>query len=618
MTIDGIANDGATAEGDNVKTDVENLVGGSAKDSLTGSGGPNEIRAGAGNDAIAGGAGDDDEYGEDGNDTFSQGAAANGADDLFGGADLGGATVGDLVDYDQRDASIRVTLDDLNDDGAVGESDNVHADVESARGGSRGDVLVGNPGPNQLFGLGAPDSLDGGLGPDLLSGGGAVDTADYSSRTAALEVSLNGVANDGEAGELDNALEDVENVFGGSSHDSFFGSPSANRFTGGLGDDLFDGGLGPDRYEGGGGFDTVDYSSRSIRVAASIDGGANDGTDADSDGIGEEGDDIRPDIEVLIGGLGDDRLVGSDDTGSIEGFIGKGGDDLLRGLGGNDRFQGGSGADIMEGGTGSSDTALYDDHVGPVDVSLDDVANDGNAATSENDNVKSDVEDVWGGPGDDHLVGNNGPNGLNGDAGNDHLDGLGGDDVLVGFGGSDFLDGGANADRLVGSAGSDYAEYDTYTAPLVVSLDGEANDGADTNADGTADEGDNVETDHVYGGSGTDHLSGDSLANQLYGNAGDDTLEGSGGNDDLTGGDGADSEHGGTGNDIFHEDGEPGSGGLPDEPDDIHGDEGSGDLVGYGNRSQSLKINIATARPTTGRPTSPSPRGTTSTPTSSG
>ncbi len=40
VTIDGIANDGATAEGDdNVKTDVENLVGGSAKDSLTGSGG---------------------------------------------------------------------------------------------------------------------------------------------------------------------------------------------------------------------------------------------------------------------------------------------------------------------------------------------------------------------------------------------------------------------------------------------------------------------------------------------------------------------------------------------------------------------------------------------------
>ena len=48
----------------------------------------------------------------------------------------------------------------------------------------------------------------------------------------------------------------------------------------------------------------------------------------------------------------------------------------------------------------------------------------------------------------------------------------------------------------------------------------------------------------------------------------------------------------GSGNDIFHEDGASGSGGLPDEPDDIVGGEGSGDMVGYGNRSQSLKINI--------------------------
>ena len=267
VTIDGIANDGATAEGDNVKTDVENLVGGSAKDSLTGSGGPNEIRGGAGNDTIAGGPGDDDEYGEDGNDTFSQGAAADGADDLFGGADLGGSTIGDLVAYDQRTTSIHVTIDDANDDGAVGENDNVHMDVESARGGSRGDVLVGSPGANQLFGLGGPDTLDGGTGPDVLSGGGAVDTATYASRTAPLEVSLNGIANDGEitANELDNVLEDVENVVGGSSNDSFFGSPAANRFTGGLGNDFFEGATGPDVFQGGGNYDTVDYSSRSVR-----------------------------------------------------------------------------------------------------------------------------------------------------------------------------------------------------------------------------------------------------------------------------------------------------------------------------------------------------------------
>ena len=63
------------------------------------------------------------------------------------------------------------TTDEAAADGAGGENDNVHADVESARGGSKADSLVGGPGPNRLFGLGGPDSLDGRLGPDVLADG---------------------------------------------------------------------------------------------------------------------------------------------------------------------------------------------------------------------------------------------------------------------------------------------------------------------------------------------------------------------------------------------------------------------------------------------------------------
>ena len=86
VTIDGAANDGATGEGDNVKTDVENLIGGSAGDNLTGSPSANVIRGGTGNDSITGLAGDDTEYGEDGTDTFVEGAAINGADIFIGGS----------------------------------------------------------------------------------------------------------------------------------------------------------------------------------------------------------------------------------------------------------------------------------------------------------------------------------------------------------------------------------------------------------------------------------------------------------------------------------------------------------------------------------------------------
>ena len=587
-TLDGVANDGATGENDNVKTDVENLIGGSGNDSLTGSGAPNVIRGGAGNDTITGGLGGDDEFGDDGNDTFAEDAAANGADDFFGGTDNGPTTMGDLVSYNLRTASLSVTIDDVDNDGASGEQDNVHADVESVRGGTRADSLTGSAAANQLFGLGGADSLDGGVGPDVLSGGTAVDTAIYVSRTAPLEVSLNDIANDGEAGELDNVMSDVENIAGGSGNDSFFGSSSPNLFRGGLGDDFFEGATGPDVFEGGGNYDTVNYSSRSVRVAVSIDGAANDGTDADLDGIGEEGDSVTADIEFIVGGSGNDLLVGSDDPVFIEGFWGKGGDDLMQGRGGQDIFRGGIGDDVMEGGAGI-DQASYDDHGLAVSVTLDDIANDGSPSVPEQDNVKSDIEDVAGGSGNDTLVGNGLANKLFGGAGNDNLRGGGGNDELHGGDGADSLTGGPGADLMQGDEGADWAKYDTSVVPVVVTLDGNANDGADTNADGTADEGDNVQVDNVSGGSAGDHLSGDSLTNVLYGNAGNDTLEGSGGNDIFNGGTGADTERGGDGDDLFAEDGAPG--GLPDAPDDIHGDAGTADVVGYGHRTQSLKVN---------------------------
>ena len=482
VTIDGAANDGdptangGTGEQDNVKTDVENLTGGRGNDSLTGNTAANAIHGGDGADTIAGGLGDDDEYGDAGNDTFAEGAVPNGADDFFGGADGGAATVGDLVAYDQRATRIEVSIDDMaldgadaNSNGTAEEGDNVHTDTESVRGGPSVDHLAGSPGPNRLFGLAGNDFLDGGGGPDVLSGAGGTDTAVYTSRTFPLEVSLNGTANDGETGEGDNVLTDVEDVVGGSGNDRFYGSQSANYFQGMLGDDWFDGGKGPDNFEGGGGNDTVDYSSRSVRVAVFIDGGANDGTDADSNSVGEEGDNVRMDVERVFGGSGNDRLAGSNDTGFTEGFWGNGGNDLLQGLGGPDMFRGGSGADVMEGGSGT-DQALFDDHSGDVNVTLDDVANDGNAAPAENDNVKSDIEEVAGGDGNDTLAGSNGPNTIDGGPGNDDLKGLGGNDTLRGWDGHDFLDGGQGGDVLLGNAGNDNARYNTYVDPVVVSL----------------------------------------------------------------------------------------------------------------------------------------------------
>ncbi|MFL5886505.1 MAG: calcium-binding protein [Thermoleophilaceae bacterium] len=73
-SIDGQANDGESGEADNIATDIESVVGGSADDTISGS---------AGNDTLVGGAGNDTLTGVGGNDTLDGGT---GSDRLDGGA----------------------------------------------------------------------------------------------------------------------------------------------------------------------------------------------------------------------------------------------------------------------------------------------------------------------------------------------------------------------------------------------------------------------------------------------------------------------------------------------------------------------------------------------------
>lgn len=78
VTLDGIANDGATGEGDNAV--VENAVGGSGNDQFfgdaaanlfNGNAGNDTLVGGPGNDTLIGGIGQDVLFGQDGNDFFS-------------------------------------------------------------------------------------------------------------------------------------------------------------------------------------------------------------------------------------------------------------------------------------------------------------------------------------------------------------------------------------------------------------------------------------------------------------------------------------------------------------------------------------------------------------------
>ncbi|MBS1870106.1 MAG: hypothetical protein JSS99_10605 [Actinobacteria bacterium] len=124
-------------------------------------------------------------------------------------------------------------------------------------GGSADEAIYGGAGNDTLSGGAGNDELDGGPGADILNGGPGSDVVSYSG-TLPVKVTLDGVANDGTAGEGDNVGSDVEDIFGGDGDDKLVGSRAANTIDGGAGDDTIDGGAGSDRIYGGAGNDTID------------------------------------------------------------------------------------------------------------------------------------------------------------------------------------------------------------------------------------------------------------------------------------------------------------------------------------------------------------------------
>jgi Ca2+-binding RTX toxin-like protein len=212
-----------------------------------------------------------------------------------------------------------------------------------------------------------------------------------------------------------------------------FGEAGNDSLSGGGGDDLLDGGIGSDTLAGQGGRDSADYSARTAPVSLSLNGNADDGEAG-------EGDNVANDVEILTGGAGDDQLAGNDADNALLGNAGNdmlgggSGNDQLDGGAGDDRLAGGAGADTLTGGDGN-DTSDYIGSTGGVRVVLDGKPGDG--MPGENDSV--DTENVTGSPFDDVLIGNAGPNLIQGAEGNDRILGGKGADALFGNHGDDII-----------------------------------------------------------------------------------------------------------------------------------------------------------------------------------
>jgi Ca2+-binding RTX toxin-like protein len=192
VTMDGLsANDGETnVENDNVKADVENLVGTDKADDITGNAAGNRITGGLGADHLAGGDGDDVFY--EGSELVS---GDHDSDVIAGGKGV------DTVDYSGRDHPLTIKLDNAADSGDQSvtpvEADTL--DCENATGGTGVNTMTGNAAANWLYGGPSNDEIDGGGGDDTLDGGGGDDVLDGG---AGADICFNGGSGERLACEL--------------------------------------------------------------------------------------------------------------------------------------------------------------------------------------------------------------------------------------------------------------------------------------------------------------------------------------------------------------------------------------------------------------------------------
>lgn len=540
------------------------IDGGSNNDSLTGGYGRDILRGGDGNDTLDGGSGNDSLDGGSKNDNLSGGSGTDtlrggdGKDTLDGGAD------NDILDGgDDRDSLSGGDGADTLDGGAGNDTLAGDQGADSLSGGDGDDLLLGGDGD---------DTLDGGMGVDTLVGGRGADSfviekADFSALGTPEEVSdaivranltdLTGWASkkghdpsgndtpDFQATALDilaigSAVRDaapadldgitveaigtlVETTITGMVLSNplghldakdvakdvwhvvkpIYGNRTAKRIEDAIEEDI-------DRQ-----YNELDDQQNPPTVDR------NDILDLAKD-VTIEDFEIGTDVLVLsshdyLGQMGlstnDVRVTDSKDNGNSNGNEKSNGN-----ANSNDSARGDAVLNLPDGST------ITLKGIDPASLDPETLETMGFLPSNDTSDFQNkfltDAGKIYGGGGDDELVGSSNNEAISGGTGADVVFGGGGADTIHGGSGSDFIEGGDGDDVL-------------YTGT-----------GDDTLVGG---EGDDI----LNNSSGDDSLVGGVGNDKLVASAGDDTLEGGADNDTLIGGIDDDSLDGGSGDDVL-------------------------------------------------------------------